>query len=236
MATKKTTTKKVVLKKPVVRRSSQAASKKPIIGLGTLITIVVFAGVILFGLFLNRQQEKSAAEATPTKGTTFVFGQSDGTLSSIEVKPSEGETVKLVSDAKNTWAFELPAKVEADQGLVAAAASQVSALQVVTTLPANADPSVFGLDAPVYVITLGFGGKSRVLEIGSATPTNSGYYVRVDKGEIVIVDLGGIDALTQLVSSPPYLNTPTPTAIPATPTLVAPTVTPAPEASVTPTP
>lgn len=210
---RKVTPKKVTLKKPVVRRSSQAASKKPIIGLGTLITIVVFAAVILLALLLNRQKETpdTTAETTPTKGITFVFNENDGALSSIEVKPNEGEAVKLVRDAENIWAFELPAKAEADQGYVEAAAAQVSALQIIDTLSANAKPSTFGVGAPIYLITLEFAdGKTHTLEVGDATPTNSGYYVRIDRNRIVITDLSGIDQLTQLVSFPPYVSTPAP--------------------------
>ncbi len=219
---RKVTPKKIALKKPVVRRSSQAAAKKSIIGTGTLVTLVVFAAVILLGIFVNRQKESAAAAATPIKGTTSIFGQSDGTLVSIEIKSKTGETTQLARDAKNIWALELPAKAEADQGAVEAAASQVSALQIVKTLDA-ADLSIFGLDAPAYVITLKFAdGKTRALEIGSATPTNSGYYARVDKNKIIITDLSGIDALTNMVAAPPYLNTPTPATLPSTPTLIAP--------------
>ena len=194
--------------------------------------LVVFAAVVLLALFVNRQKENTDTEATPTKGITFVFGKGEAPLSSIEVKPSEGEAVKLARDAKNTWAFELPAKAEADQGLVESAASQVSALQVVDTLSADANPSTFGFDAPAYVITVKFGeGKARILQVGDATPSGNGYYVRVDKGRIMIADLSGISALTQLADFPPYLYTPTPeptaTEIPptATATPVVPTET-----------
>ncbi|MDD2921452.1 MAG: DUF4340 domain-containing protein [Anaerolineales bacterium] len=202
------------LKKPVIRRSSRAAAKKPIIGLGTLVALVVLAAIILFGLLLNRQKESAAAEATPApqQETLFIFNQSPETLSSIEVKPKTGETVKLARDEKKTWAFELPAKAEADQGQVEEAASQISSLRIVNTLDST-DLAIFGLDAPDYVITVKFvDGKTRALEIGSATPTNSGYYARVDKGKIIITDLSGIDALTNLAIFPPYLNTPTPEA------------------------
>jgi len=231
----KTPPKKVILKKPVIRRSSQAASKKPIIGLGTLVILVIFAGTFLFGLILARSKESAAAEATPTEGITYVFEKSEGIVSSIEVKPNEGEAVKLVRDDKNVWAFELPAKAEADQGLVEAAASQVSALQVIKSLAEDADPSTFGFDAPAYVIKFEFGdGKGRSLEIGDSTPTNSGYYVRVDKGGIMIADLSGIDSLTQLVDFPPYLPTPTPETTPTPSALPPPPATP--EAGATPTP
>lgn len=227
----KVTPKKVALKKPVIHRTSQAASKKPIISLGTLITLVIFAGIILGIILINRQKESSAAEATPTAGAaiTFVFAENSGLLSSIEVKPDSGEAIKLARDEKKAWAFELPAKAEADQGLVEAAASQVSALQIVDSLPADADPSVFGFDSPAYTLAFDFAGKTRTLEVGDATPTNSGYYVRVDGGKIVIVGLSGIDAITNLVVAPPYVSTPVPEAAPVE-------ATSAPEISITPTP
>lgn len=215
---RKATPKKVTLKKPVIRRTSQAASKKPIVTVGTLVILVLFASLILFGLVLKQQKDKPTAETTPTQGITYVFDGSDGLVSSIEVKPREGETVKLTRDVKNVWVFELPKTEPADQGLVESAASQALALQVVSSLPADAKPSTFGFDAPAYVITLKFsGGKTRVLEVGDATPTNSGYYVRVDQGNIMIADLNGISALTMLVEFPPYLPTVAPEAI-TTPT------------------
>ncbi|MDO9303394.1 MAG: hypothetical protein Q7T89_18540, partial [Anaerolineales bacterium] len=62
--------------------------------------------------------------------------------------------------------------------------------------------------------------EKHTLEIGDATPTYSGYYVRVDKDKIMITDLSGIDSLLQLGVFPPYLNTPTPTSLPPTPTPV----------------
>jgi hypothetical protein len=63
------------------------------------------------------------------------------------------------------------------------------------------------------------------LEVGDSTPTNSGYYVRVDKDKMMIADLSGISSLLQLAAFPPYLNTPTPTSLPSTPTPVPPTET-----------
>ena len=258
MAPRSTKKAKVALKKPVVRRSSQAASKKPIISVGTLVALVVFAAIVLAIVLINRQKETAAAEATPAQVQEFkpLFTEASA-LTGIEIKPKEGAVVKLARDAKNAWAFELPVKAEADQGMVESAASQVYALQIVQSVSANADPSVFGFDAPSYVITFKFGdAKPRVLEVGDKTPSENGYYVRLDKGDIVVADVNGIEALALLVTAPPYLYTPTPepaateTALPPTPTLAAPTgetptpaaeltptaATPAPETSVTPTP
>jgi len=202
----------------------------------TLIVVLILAALIGYTYYLNREKKNAEAEATPAGETvSFVFTETDGMPQSIEIKPAAGESVKVARDAKNAWALTMPDKAEANQSSAEAAASQVSALQVVSTLPADADPSVFGFDAPAYVITLGFaGGKTHTLEIGDSTPTQSGYYVRLDRKKIMIVSQGGIDALTQMTVFPPYLNTPTPlpteTPVPATEGAATPgpSVTPSP--------
>ncbi|MBI5944335.1 MAG: DUF4340 domain-containing protein [Chloroflexi bacterium] len=209
-------------------KSANIKPKKSGFRVDTLFTVVILAALITFVIYLNREKKTTEAEATPASEIAFVFSEEDGTPTSFEVKPAEGETVKVARDEKNAWALELPIKTEADQGASEAAASQISSLLVVS--PVDADPSIFGLDAPAFIITIGFdNGKSHVLEIGDSTPTNSGYYVRLDKQKMLIVDLYGIDSLLQLASAPPYLNTPTPSPLP-------PTETPAPSTGAESTP
>ncbi len=205
----------------------------------TWIVLVIFGLMVGAVFYLNNQKKTDAAEATPVSvETTFVFNESDGVANSIEVEPATGDAqhVKVARDANNVWALELPIKTEADQSSAEAAASQLSALQIISTV--DADPSIFGFDAPAYVITIGFAdGKTHILEIGDSTPTNSGYYVRLDKKKMMIVGLSGIDALTQLAAFPPYLNTPTPSPLPPTEAPVSPTDgVSTPDLSVTPTP
>jgi hypothetical protein len=201
------------------------------------VAVVLFAAVAVTAYMLNRQKEAEAAEPAPTSATTFVFTDQDGLPTSIEVKPADGETVRVVKNADNQWALELPEKAEADQGLAEAAASQVKSLRVLGDM--DLAPDVLGLDKPSYIITIEFtGGTKHVLDVGDNTPTNNGYYVRVDGQKTVIVSLSGIDSLVNLAMVPPYLNTPTPSPLPPTetPTPQAETSTPIPSPTVTPTP
>ena len=86
-----------------------------------------------------------------------------------------------------------------------------------------------GLDVPQYELVVEFStGVERIAEIGVLTPTENGYYAFKDD-EIVIVNRSGIDALISLLTSPPYVETPTPSSIP-------PTVTQTPLPSSTPRP
>ena len=242
MARKTTSTQKSTPRKAsTTRKESPAAKpKKPIFSTGTWITVILLIGLIAAALYINRNKEITAAETTPTNPVTNLFSAEEGNVSSIEIKPADGDAqrVKVARNAENVWALELPIQAEADQGLVEAAATQVAALEVIT--PVDDDPSIFGFDAPAYMITIEFAsGKAHTLEVGDITPTQSGYYVRLDEDKMMIVSLIGIESLLNLVNFPPYLNTPTPTALPPTETPVPPTEAREAstlEATITPTP
>lgn len=220
-----------------VRRDAPSSKQtKPVFRTGTWVAVLLLAALIGGAYYLNNKKETTEAEATSTgEAAAFVFPEGS-TLAGIEIKPADGETVKVARNAENVWAVELPFETEADQGTVEAAASQITSLKIIDEV--DGDESIFGFDSPAYVITVEFAdGTKQSLEIGDPTPTNTGYYVRLDKKKMMIVGLSGIDSLTNLAVFPPYLNTPTPTALPSTPTPASPTESAAtPQATVTPTP
>lgn len=205
-AARRTAAKKVTA--PVMAHEEGPAKKqRPVFRTGTWVAVLLLAALIAFAVYLNKQKESAPAEETPTVEPVTLFAAAEGSPSSIEVTPAEGEAVKIARNAENAWAIVLPNEVEADQGLSEAAASQVSALQVIS--PVEGDLSVFGLENPAYTITIEFAtGAKHTLEVGDATPTNSGYYVRLDNDRMLITDLSGIDALLQLQAFPPILVTP----------------------------
>jgi len=212
--------------------SKNVKQQKPVFSTGTLITVLLLAALIGFAFYLNHKKEIDAANATPTgSAASYVFAATEGSATSIEIKPAKGESVRIARNAEKAWVIELPLETEANQGSAEAAATQVSALKVIS--PIEGKPSIFGFDNPPFIITIEFvGGKKHTLEVGDKTPTNSGYYIRVDQDKMMVTSSSGIEALLQLVSSPPYLNTPTPISLPATETLIPPaeavTVTPTP--------
>ena len=221
MATKKTTS--AARKKTVSKPKQLPFVPKPVkakFQAGTWIAVLIFIALVGAAVYLNRQKDTAEVEVTPASEPSYLFSTAaDGNPTSIEIKPAEGDAqrVRIARNVENVWALELPVEAEADQGLSEAAATQISALEILD--PIDADPAIFGLDNPAYLITLEFdGGKKHTLEVGDSTPTSKGYYVRVDSDKMMIVDLSGIDSLLQLAAFPPYL------------------VTPIPEAAVTPTP
>lgn len=215
MAPRKPTTKPTKTRTKRVKEATPPAVRKPgkpIFPVSTLITVIVFAAVVAAALYLNQNPipAEGEAEAAPTSEAAFVF-DATRTVTSIEVKPAEGDAVKLARNEEKVWVLTQPTEAEADQGLAEAAASQIGALLI--DLEIDDDPSKFGFDAPAYVITVEFeDGKAGTLEVGDVTPTNRGYYVRLDGNAMYIVSTSGIEALTNLVTAPPYVATAIPEA------------------------
>jgi len=232
-STKTTRTTKTTTRAPHVQVAPKPT--KPVFRTGTLIAVVGFIAIIAAAIYMNRQAEtEAAATEVPTEEAAFLFAE-DSVVTGIEVQPAEGEAVGIQRNEEKAWVLSKPEEAEADQAASEAAASQISALGIVTEIEGNKDPSIFGLDAPVYTITVSFeDGKTNVLKVGDSTPSESGYYVSVDDEKVYVVSMSGIDALASLTFAPPYLNTPTPS--PTATSTPLPTETPAPTTEVTPTP
>jgi len=220
------------------RLKTAPKQSKPVFRTGTWIAIIILAAIIGAAVYMNRQAEE-AANVEPTAAIeeeAFVF-EEGGVVTVIQVESAESETVALKRNEEKVWVLSKPEDAEADQGAAEAAASQIGALKIITEVEGGKDPSIFGFDKPAYTITVTFeDGKTSVLEIGDTTPSQSGYYLRMDKKKVYVVSFSGIDALASLTFAPPYLNTPTP--IPTATSTPLPSATPesASEPSVTPTP
>ena len=196
----------------------------------TWLLLVLLVALVGFSFYLTNQKAKQAAQATPTVSSSTLFSSTDGTPSDIRVVDTAGSSVEIARDTTGRWILKAPTAAAADQGAAEAGATQASALRVLGEVQLG--PDVVGLDKPSYTITLVFtGGKTHKLTVGSVTPIQDGYYAQMDGGKTQIIDKPGLDALLGLLSSPPYLATPTPLAS-DTPTLAP--VTPTPETTPTP--
>ena len=188
----------------------------------TVVYIVLLLALVGAYFYLRSRQEPAEIELTaePTEVVSYLFSE-ESTPSSIRIKSKAGDTVEVARDADNAWTLIQPLEAKADQAAAEAAASQVTTMRILDTVP-DVDPEIVGLTDPEYILAVGFGDDGeRSVEVGVITPTESGYYVRNTAGEIVIVSRSSIDALVGLLENPPYLETPTAgseTPVEATPT------------------
>ncbi|MDO9300769.1 MAG: hypothetical protein Q7T89_05265, partial [Anaerolineales bacterium] len=89
--------------KPTVTESAPTPSVKkgqPIFRAGTWVAILLLIALIEFTIYFNREKEKAVtAEVTPVSESTTIFNAQDGYVSSIEIKPADGEVVKVARNA-----------------------------------------------------------------------------------------------------------------------------------------
>ncbi|MGC8856665.1 MAG: DUF4340 domain-containing protein [Anaerolineae bacterium] len=200
----------------------------------TWILLVIFAALVGLTIYLQKDKEatQELAATFPTASVKTLFSSEEGLPFRIRIEAQTGEAVEVVRNADNVWVLKTPIEAAADQSLAEGAASQITSLRVLSEV--QLAPEIVGLNRPAYLLKISFtGGKEHEVEIGSVTPTESGYYVQVDHGQTVIVAKSGIDSLIGLLTSPPYAETPTPSVTPEPPTE---TPTPTAEAIATATP
>jgi Domain of unknown function (DUF4340) len=188
----------------------------------TVVYIVLLLALAGTYYYLNHRTKPADIEVTPEPGSQasqgYLFTAQDGTPSTIRIEAKSGQTVEIGRGADNAWILTQPIEAKAEQGAAEAAASQVTTMSILDTVP-EIDPKIVGLETPEYVLTVKFAsGVERTVDIGVITPTESGYYVRDAGGKILIVSRSAIDSLLGLLDNPPYLETLTPSSIPPTET------------------
>jgi hypothetical protein len=189
----------------------------------TVIFLLLFLALAVTYYYLNNREQPADISVTvePTTEVRYLFTAEDGLPTSIRIESKAGDVVEVARDAANAWALIEPNEASADQASAEAAASQVTTMQILDTIP-EVDPEIVGLTNPEYIVTIKFSSDvERKVDIGVVTPTESGYYVRNTNGDIVIISRSSVDALLGLLTNPPYAETPTPEA--ATPSNVTPT-------------
>ena len=194
-----------------------------------IVLLLVLAGAYYYLNSRNKTAEiEVTAEATSPAIQEYLFTTEDGTPSSIRIESQTGQTVEVARGADNAWAVTQPIEAKADQASAEAAASQITTISILDTVP-NVDPKIVGLETPEDVLTVKFtNGVERTVDIGVITPSESGYYIRNAEGKVSIVSKSAIDALLGLLDNPPYMETLTPSPVPAAGTEPNETATPSP--------
>jgi hypothetical protein len=178
----------------------------------TWIMLGAFVLVVAAALVFQRAQERSAAEATPTPGLTYLFDVQDETLIGLRISDAQENSVAVQRDEGGEWTLLEPSGEPADQSRVESAVSQAGTLRILSTLDQTLDLNVIGLDAPSYQISVTLASGRRITAlIGSQTPTGSGYYAKVeDGGPQQVVNKSSVDSLLELLTNPPIAPTPSP--------------------------
>ncbi len=177
-----------------------------------LVLLVILAAVIGLGWYLNqRSTDASTPTVTPAPTAAFLFASESGQIVKFSLFDASGKYTTLTRGAGGAWMIETDSHNGiADQGQAEAAATQIATLRILRTLDAPPAASEIGLDAPAYTLKVFTANGEQTAHIGNATVTGSGYYIQDFDGNVSIVSKFGVDALLNLLTNPPFAETPTP--------------------------
>lgn len=197
-----------------------------------LVILAILVGILVYRKF-DQQAVEKAAESFPTLPSRTVIPEGDGTATRIRLDSAAGGVVEVALDMQGDWQVILPVAGRANQGNVEAAVTEIDSMRYLNEIT-GAQLADLGLAHPAHVLTLDFkNGAQHVIEIGDKTPSETGYYVRMDGVRILIIENFAVESLLMLAEEPPYFETPTPSPLPPTGT---PTGAPSATQSVTPAP
>ena len=143
----------------------------------TVIYLLLFLMLAGTYYYLNNREQPADISLTVEPGSevSYLFTAEDGLPTSIRIESKTGDLVEVARDAENAWAITQPTEAKADQAAAEAAASQVTTMQILDTIP-DVDLDIVGLADPEYTLTIKFTSDvERNVEIGVITPTESGY-------------------------------------------------------------
>jgi hypothetical protein len=178
----------------------------------TWILLLVLALVVVVYFVVKNRNSGTSVLSTPTAiGNYFLITPADGTLKVLRITDAQSHVFQMQRETSGIWVVTQPTTGTADQSLAGAVETQVGALRIVTTLDIQLNLGDAGLSTPADTIELTFeNGLKHVIQIGTLTPTNSGYYIHFDAGNLYVVSQAGIDALLKLLTAPPFPATETP--------------------------
>jgi hypothetical protein len=176
----------------------------------TWIMVLVFVIVLGGALYWQRSRQGVEAGGTPTAAVSNLFDTEAQDINVLQLSDAEGNRVEVARGAGDTWTLVEPAGQPADETRINSAVLEAEGLRIVSSLEDPPQLDVIGLEPPRYRLAVTLAdGQEQVAFIGDGTPTESGYYARRDGGPVVVVVKPAVDAILDLLTTPPIALTPT---------------------------
>lgn len=172
----------------------------------TWILLALFVVVLAASWFWQRyQKSKAEGQPTPTPATGLLDLEDTRTVRDLKITDAQGSQLYLRKIGGGMWIMTEPERQNVDNEKVNPVIEQLGYADILSTLSTPPPQEQTGLDKPAYIVTItDETGKKYVLEIGSETPTQTGYYIRKD-AVVYVASKSDIDSLVALIKTPPIL-------------------------------
>lgn len=181
----------------------------------TIVLVVVLAALALYTLLVQNPRDQAEAEATPTTDPTprVLWETTADQIVSLRIEETAtGATVAVTKDAAGNWTMTAPEAGPADSSRLLSITSNAASLTVNSVVTTTTDLAQFGVLEPAYTLEAGLAdGRTLRADVGDAAPVGGGYFVlREGETQVMVVAAFGLDALIELLNTPPYPPTATP--------------------------
>jgi hypothetical protein len=171
----------------------------------------VFAALLGLAWYLQTRPITDESQLTPTAVQNKLFNFDTSSVVSVRITGPGGRVFYSTRGADGVWELVEPANPEPiDSALVESNMTQLFNALTLTQLEVPPALEAIGLVSPEYLIEIQLSNGSRhQVEVGSQTPTGSGYYIRFDNTSLVVVNKFTLDSALDMVTNLPLLPTPT---------------------------
>ncbi|HEY9077083.1 MAG TPA: DUF4340 domain-containing protein [Anaerolineaceae bacterium] len=185
----------------------------------TWILLIVFFIALGVLIYLERNP-LSTGEKTPTTTPAPVLlnDWKFEDVISLQYKNNKGISFTLSKQADKTWKYIAERELPANENIVRSTISSILGLNVAASLPLNFQLDTVGLVMPASTIMLtDTQNRQATIQIGNMTPTENGYYLKVNNAPPVVVNKYALDEVFTLLSPSNFIElTPTPSVTPTT--------------------
>jgi hypothetical protein len=178
----------------------------------TWIVLGIFAAVLAFTIWwASRPSQGIEGQATPAAGPLWELDTAQ--VRSIRLENlTDGEAMEVMRDPLDVWRVVEPVTGRADAARVEQALSSLASPQPQTILSSVQDLEPYNLATPERRVTITMkDGTDYRFDVGRATPTGSGIYIRVEDAEdVVVLSQYVLEDVLGLLDEVPLVPTATP--------------------------
>jgi len=182
----------------------------------TWIVLAVFIILISGVIILQRVERNRVDEVidipvldTPKPVKSLIEFPKGESILGLIIRDAEKNVVDIQRHNESAdWILVFP-EGDADIERVNQIISQISSIQINSTLETDLELNVVGLDNPTYTMRLTLSsGKKLTAYIGDETIAGNSYYVRLAGGGPKVVSKYPVDQIINLLTMPPIMPTP----------------------------
>lgn len=173
----------------------------------TVVMLVILA--LVASLYWEMQRPDSVIQhaisgqptATPAD-LGYVFGSDQAVILRLEIVQAGGKTLAVDKSTGSWLLLTSKGSIPADAETIDYVVSDLQNMRIMTRLEPAPDSAATGLSQPVYSIKASLADGTKVsFKVGGKTVTQSGYYVELEDGSVVVANVNSLSTLPLLVDT-----------------------------------